>query len=133
MKKLLAIVVLGLLVTGCQSNIYGRGLVGNKVVGDEYVVEVGNIWNASDGLPLAEKHCQLYDKHAFITGFKPYWGSYDCVKKSISGNKNYVTLSLYGDESEALPIAEEHCAKFGRSANYKSKEKYIVVFECLES
>ena len=42
-----------------KNKIYGRGLVGNKVVGDEYVVEVGNIWNASDGLPLAEKHCQL--------------------------------------------------------------------------
>jgi hypothetical protein len=131
MKKHLAIIFTGLVLSGCASDIYGTGLFGQKVVGNEYSVTVDNIWNANDGLPLAKKHCQEFNKFAFITGFRAYVGSYDCVSKSISGNKNYVTLSLYGDESEALPYAENHCSKFGRSAKYKSKEKYKVLFDCV--
>ena len=95
-------------------------------------VKIDNIWKATDGLKVADKHCGKYGKRAYIVGHSGYVGVYDCVKQSISGNKNYVTLTLYGEENEALPYAEKHCNKFGRSATYKSKEKYKVIFDCIE-
>ena len=133
MNKILGIVVLGLLLSGCarDAKIY-PGLVGSNVVGDEFGVKIDNLWKASDALHVADKHCSQFGKKAFIVGQSGYVGIYDCVKQTISGNKNYVSLTLYGSEEDALPFAEKHCNKFGRSATYKSKEKYKVIFDCID-
>ena len=90
MKKLLGIVVLGLLLSGCarDAKIY-PGLVGSNVVGDEFGVKIDNLWKASDALHVADKHCSQFGKKAFIVGQSGYVGIYDCVKQTISGNKNY--------------------------------------------
>ena len=134
MKILITVLFVCILLTGCEKKekIYTVGLFGSNVVGDSYGVKIDNIWKASDGLKVADKHCGKYGKRAYIVGHSGYVGVYDCVKQSISGNKNYVTLTLYGEENEALPYAEKHCNKFGRSATYKSKEKYKVIFDCIE-
>ena len=125
--------VLGLLLGGCarDAKIY-PGFVGSNVVGDEFGVKIDNIWKASDALHIADKHCSQFGKKAFIVGQSGYVGIYDCVKQTISGNKNYVSLTLYGSEEDALPFAEKHCNKYERSANYKSKEKYKVIFDCID-
>ena len=133
MKKIFSLLALILLMSGCarDAKVY-PGLFGSNVVGDEYGVKIDNLWNASDALHIADKHCDRFGKKAFIVGQKDYVGIYDCVKQNISGNKNYVSLTLFGDEEEALPFAEKHCNKYGRSATYKSKEKYKVIFDCID-
>ena len=134
MKIFITVLFVCIFLTGCEKKekIYTVGLFGSNVVGDSYGVKIDNIWKASDGLKVADKHCGKFGKKAYIVGHSGYVGVYDCVKQSISGNKNYVTLTLYGEENEALPYAEKHCNKFGRSATYKSKEKYKVIFDCIE-
>ena len=127
------IVIIIFFLNSCTTNekIYPIGIFGQEVKGTEYSVSVSNLWFVNDGLPLANKHCSNFGKIAIATAFGPsFMGYYDCVAKGISGNKNYVTLTLYGEEKEALPYAEQHCQKYARSARYKSSEKYKVIFDC---
>ena len=98
MKILITVLFVCILLTGCEKKekIYTVGLFGSNVVGDSYGVKIDNIWKATDGLKVADKHCGKYGKRAYVVGHSGYVGVYDCVKQSISGNKNYVTLTLYG-------------------------------------
>ena len=43
-------------------------------------------------------------------------------------NKNFVEITVVSSMQEALPYAEKHCAKFGRTAKWK--KDYI--FYCVE-
>ena len=52
--------------------------------------------------------------------------------QGVSGNKNYVTISNVWNEMDALPLAEEHCAQYSRSASFKSQQGYRVVFDCVD-
>ena len=92
MKKLLGILVLGLLLASCAGRVHLPGAgpldAGYKIVGDENSVKVDNLWTAKTGLPLAQKHCLKYDKHAFIIGWKLFVGSYEC--KAFSPSKDFV-------------------------------------------
>jgi hypothetical protein len=55
-----------------------------------------------------------------------------CVGQKVVGNKNYVTVWNVRNEMDALPLAEGHCAKYKKSASYKSKESMRVIFDCVE-
>ena len=64
------------------------------------------------------------------TGNKNIYGC--CVGQGVSGNKNYVSISNVWNESDALPLAEEHCAKYGKSATYKEMKGYRAIFDCID-
>ena len=60
----------------------------------------------------------------------------------VVGNKNYVSIGNVWNEMDALPLAEEHCSKYGRTAKFNSmvvllKEKIPMVenyrarFDCV--
>ena len=55
-----------------------------------------------------------------------------CVGQKVVGNKNYVTVSNVYNEMDALPLAESHCAKFERSAKYKTMKGVRAIFDCVE-
>ena len=92
MKKLLGILVLGLLLASCAGRVHLPGAgpldAGYKIVGDENSVKIDNLWTAKGGLGLAQKHCQRYFKHASIIGWKLFVGSYEC--KALSPSKDFV-------------------------------------------
>ncbi len=133
-------IILVVVLSGCANDMYSKEIFGDFAIpidgfgqtvnGNENKVTVDNIWKSTDGLGLAQKHCQKYNAHASIVGMSGYTGIYKCTKKTISGNKNYVVLTLYGNEDEALPYAESHCNKFNKSANYRESEKDKVIFDC---
>jgi uncharacterized protein YceK len=51
----------------------------------------------------------------------------------ISGNEAYVSVSNVWNESEALPYAEKHCAKYSKIPKFQSKRDYAVVFDCVKA
>ena len=86
---------------------------------------------------IISQHCIKYGKYPTTSQHNkgPYQlitSEFKCEKQSISGNKNFVVLKLYGDEIQALPNAEKHCLKYNRSAKYKSKDKFKTIFECVD-
>ncbi len=46
-----------------DANIYGC-CFGQRVVGNKNYVTISNVWNEMDALPLAEKHCSVYERSA---------------------------------------------------------------------
>ena len=63
-----------------EGQVYLGGGVNQQVKGDGENVTVWNIWNAKDGLPLAQQHCEQFGKsvsteyrHSIITGY------YKCI------------------------------------------------------
>ena len=131
MNKIFTIMLV-VVLSGCaigKDNVYGC-CIGQTVEGNKKHVSVSNVWNAVDGLPLAQAHCQKYNANAVITGHSGITALYKCLKQSIIGNKNYVTVIDYGDEEESLSFAEIHCAKYDKSANYRETNGYKVIFDC---
>lgn len=55
-----------------------------------------------------------------------------CFGQEAVGNKNFVTISNVWNEMDALPVAEQHCAKFNRSATFKVMNGYRATFDCVE-
>ena len=55
-----------------------------------------------------------------------------CVGQKVVGNKNYVTVWNVWNEMDALPLAEKHCAKYNRSASFKTIESVRVIFDCVD-
>jgi hypothetical protein len=49
----------------------------------------------------------------------------------VVGNEVYVTISNVWNEMDALPLAQDHCAKYGKVARYTRKEGYNVIFDCV--
>ena len=90
------LVIFAIFICGCASSdpslvsgrgqVYSAGLFGQTVSGDESKVSVWNIWNAKDGLPLAEQHCQQYGKGVSIISHSGITGYYECVGR-LSGEE----------------------------------------------
>lgn len=55
-----------------------------------------------------------------------------CIGQTVKGNKNYVSVWNVWNEGDALPLAEEHCSKFGRSAKYTEHKGVTVIFDCVD-
>jgi hypothetical protein len=51
--------------------------------------------------------------------------------QKIVGNEAYVTISNVWNEMDALPLAERHCAKFGKVARFKAYGGARAVFDCV--
>jgi hypothetical protein len=49
----------------------------------------------------------------------------------IVGNETYVTVSNVYNEMDALPLAENHCGKYGRSARFNHLEQVRAIFDCV--
>ena len=142
MKKLLSVLFFSLLLVSCrydgENYGFGKRLTVIEQNNDLIIIQwFPNIASKKLIFNKAKKHCLQYEKYP-IAG-ELVKGAYDlqtqtykCEKPSVNGNKNFVVLYLYGDEIEALPEAEKHCLKFERSAKYKSKEDYKVVFDCVD-
>ena len=62
-------------LNGQPQGIY---LIGQKVEGDSKNVSVWNIWNARDGQPVAEQHCQKYGKKVISMSYSGITGYYEC-------------------------------------------------------
>jgi len=54
------------------------------------------------------------------------------VGQGVVGNKNYVTISNVWNEMDALPLAEKHCAVYGRSAKFNKMEGHRSIFDCVD-
>lgn len=66
-------------LVGGEGQVYLTGLVNQKVSGDGVNVSVWNIWNAKDGLPLAQQYCQKFGKSVSNhTRFQGITGYYKC-------------------------------------------------------
>ena len=141
MKKLSLYIFLVLILNSCSFEGENYGLGKRFEVLKENESEITLQWIhgiASEELRANKvlSHCSKYNKIGISQKLKVEGPvntlTYKCMSPSISGNKNYAVLFLYGDEANALPYAEEHCAKFNRTAQYKSKEKYKVIFDCVD-
>lgn len=72
------------LLAGCaaatapDARIY-PGLFGQNVVGNEAYVTVSNVWNDSDALPLADRHCRQFGKVARFNHMDGPRAVFDCV------------------------------------------------------
>ena len=151
--KQLFIILLAILLSSCanknaklvgsKSNIYTGGIVGQTVKGDSSSVSVWNIWNANDGVPVAQQHCKKYNKKVVSMSFSGITGYYKCgidadqiskmtdkiansmeVKEAISNIANCIRekVIVYDDlKSDAKSIAEgvsEVCSsKFDKFAD----------------
>lgn len=51
--------------------------------------------------------------------------------QNVVGNEIYVTVSNVYNEMDALPLAENHCAKFGKSARFNHMERIRAIFDCV--
>ena len=51
--------------------------------------------------------------------------------QNVVGNETYVTVSNVYNEMDALPLAEAHCAKFGKSARFNHMERIRAIFDCV--
>jgi putative hemolysin len=53
------------------------------------------------------------------------------VGQRVVGNEMYVTVTNVWNEIDALPLAERHCAKYGKAARYVPREPGKAVFNCV--
>ena len=51
--------------------------------------------------------------------------------QNVAGNETYVTVSNVYNEIDALPLAEAHCAKFGKVARFNHMEPIRAIFDCV--
>jgi hypothetical protein len=51
--------------------------------------------------------------------------------QNVVGNESYVTVSNVYNEIDALPLAEQHCGKFGRVAHFNHLEQIRAIFDCV--
>lgn len=53
------------------------------------------------------------------------------VGQRVVGNEMYVTVTNVWNEIDALPLAEKHCAQYGKSARYVQSPPVKPVFNCV--
>lgn len=53
------------------------------------------------------------------------------VGQKVVGNEAYVTVWNVWNEMDALPLAEDHCRKFGKIARFNKMERMRAVFDCV--
>jgi hypothetical protein len=51
--------------------------------------------------------------------------------QNVVGNEVYVTVSNVYNEMDALPLADAHCAKFGRAARFNHMESIRAIYDCV--
>ena len=51
--------------------------------------------------------------------------------QNVVGNETYVTVSNVYNEMDALPLAEKHCAQYGKVARFKQMERIRAIFDCV--
>jgi hypothetical protein len=66
--------------------------------------------------------CAEYDANIYPLGI---------IGQRVVGNETYVTVSNVWSEMNALPLAEKHCAKFGRAARFKYLQAQRAIFDCV--
>jgi hypothetical protein len=54
-----------------------------------------------------------------------------CFGQNVVGNEAYVTVSNVWNEMDALPLADAHCAKYGKLARFSEMENYRAIFDCV--
>ena len=55
------------------------------------------------------------------------------IGQRVVGNDAYVTVWNVWNEMDALPLADNHCKQFSKSARFKHMEPYRAVFDCIRS
>jgi hypothetical protein len=78
----LLVISLGLATCGSPDARIYPGLFGQNVVGNEAYVTVSNVYNEMDALPLADKHCNQFQKIARFNHMEGRRAIYDCVPRS---------------------------------------------------
>jgi len=53
------------------------------------------------------------------------------VGQRVVGNEAYVTITNVWNEMDALPLAQNHCAQYGKVARYTRKEDSKAIFDCV--
>lgn len=66
-----------LALTGCAS----MRLIPAGVSGNEAFVTISNVWNSSEALPYATKHCAQYGKIPRMKQTESYSVVFDCVNR----------------------------------------------------
>jgi hypothetical protein len=51
----------------------------------------------------------------------------------IVGNDAYVTISNIWNEMDGLPLAQTHCAKYGKSARFTHMEGHRAIYDCVKT
>jgi hypothetical protein len=54
-----------------------------------------------------------------------------CIGQRVVGNETYVTVSNVWNEMDALPLADNHCAGFGKVARFNHMEGHRAIFDCV--
>jgi hypothetical protein len=55
----------------------------------------------------------------------------DLFGQRVVGNASYVTVSNVWNEMDALPLAERHCAGYGKSARFTHMEGSRAIYDCV--
>lgn len=81
MLRTVGLVLVAVMLSGCGNpdQVYGLGVIPQNVTGDENSVSVFNVWSGGDALPLAERHCQQYDKSAVFERMMGITAEFSCA------------------------------------------------------
>lgn len=74
MRSLICVPLLAL--SACAARLVPAGVAGN-----EAFVTVSNVWNPSDALPYATRHCSQFGKVPKMTHSEGYSVVFDCVAR----------------------------------------------------
>jgi hypothetical protein len=53
------------------------------------------------------------------------------VGQRVVGNEAYVTIHNVYNEMDGLPLAEKHCAQYGKIARFSRMESLRAIFDCV--
>jgi hypothetical protein len=54
------------------------------------------------------------------------------VGQRVVGSDSYVTVSNVWNEMDGLPLADKHCAQYGKSARFTHMEDYRAIYDCVK-
>ena len=52
-------------------------------------------------------------------------------RANVTGNELGVTVNNVWNANQALPIADEHCHKFGKAARLRESQGYAFSYDCI--
>ncbi|WP_423415663.1 hypothetical protein RLW55_04075 [Hyphomicrobium sp. B1] len=53
------------------------------------------------------------------------------IGQRVVGNEAYVTIFNVWNEMDALPLADQHCAKYNKVAKFNRMESVRAIFDCV--
>jgi len=53
------------------------------------------------------------------------------VGQRVVGNTNYVSVSNVWNEMDGSPLAEKHCAQYGKAARFTHMEAHMAIYDCV--